>query len=426
MLTSVERRLLSLEESAPPNIWIPDRHRRSTEAYMRDLEDFHLSVRKDDQTGRYRAEVVERQKPSVKVWWGKDFESRFAACNAAIRKAQERLDPSLPRTPRILTPNQKAVDETEPAYVIGQVALGQGLGQELNGWISKLTAGAPTIYDKAMDSVYNATGIGGSLHRQFDGSHTILGAFQAARNAAPNDSILQELSGTAKGLLKDSVTPRGLPFVTWDQEIYHRAAQAVERYFLISKDTFYKMSSWDVPKVLSGGLALAELAVTWKSGIVKLLSETAGRLIASAAMFKNGVLLLIALPALGKAVYEAVKQNKLNELVPGLLKAGLSVVLASAILALASSVAVTVMGPGIAADLCEIAATYGIPKAVEIAMRHPLGQTAIKAVKTAAQGTVHVASTAWQHTKQAAISFWEWLKGIANWIFGNPQPQPVW
>ena len=426
MLTSVERRLLSLEESAPPNIWIPDRRRRSPEAYMRDLEDFHLSVRKDAQTGRYRAEVVERQKPSIRVWWGKDFESRFAACNAAIRKAHERLDPSLPRTPRILTPNQKAVDETEPAYVIGQVALGQGLGQELNGWISKLTAGAPTIYDKAMDSVYNATGIGGSLHRQFDGGHTIIGAFRVARDAAPNDSILQELVGTSKGLLKDSVTPRGLPFVTWDQKIYDRAAQAVQQYLLIPKETFYRMTSWNVPSLLGGGFGLLDLAVHWKTGNVKLLSETAGRLIASAAMFKNGVLLLIALPALGKAVYEAVRQNKLNELVPGLLKAGLTVVLASAVLALMTSVAVTVMGPGIAAELCAIAAAYGLAKAVEVAMRHPLGQTAIKAVKTAAQGTVHVASTAWQHTKQAAISFWEWLKGIANWIFGNAQPQPVW
>lgn len=426
MLTSVERRLLNLEESAPPNIWIPDRHRRSPEAYMRDLEDFHLSVRKDAHTGRYRAEVTERQNRRATVWWGKNFESRFAACNAAFRKAQEQIDPSLSRTPHILTPNQKSVDETEPAYIIGQVALGQGLGQELNDWISKLTSGAPTIYDKAMDSVYNATGIGGSLHRQFDGGHTIIGAFRAARDAAPNDSILQELVGTSKGLLKDSVTPRGLPFVTWDQEIYHRAAQAVERYFLISKDTFDKMSSWDVPKVLSGGLGLVDLAVAWKSGSVKLLSETAGRLIASAAMFKNGVLLLIALPALGKAIYEAVKQNKLNDLVLGLLKAGLTVVLASAVLALMTSVAATVIGPGIAAQLCDIAATYGIPKAVEIAMRHPLGEVAAKTVKAVAQGTVRTATTVWQHTKHAAISFWEWLKGIANWIFGNPQPQPVW
>ena len=426
MLTSGERRLLSLEESAPPNIWIPDRHRRSPEAYMRDLEDFHLSVRKDAYTGRYRAEVTERQNRRAKVWWGKDFESRFAACNAAFRKAQEQIDPSLPRTPRILTPNQKAVDETEPAYVIGQVALGQGLGQELNGWISKLTAGAPTIYDKAMDSVYNATRIGGSLHRQFDGGHTIIGAFRAARDAAPNDNILQELVGTSKGLLKDSVTPRGLPFVTWDQKIYDRAAQAVQQYLLIPKETFYRMTSWKVHSLLGGGFGLIDLTVHWKSGNVKLLSETAGRLIASAAMFKNGVLLLIALPALGKAVYEAVRQNKLNELVTGLLEAGLTVALASAVLALMTSVAATVIGPGIATQLCAIAATYGIPKAVEIAMRHPLGEVAAKTVKAVAQGTVHVASAAWQHTKQAAISFWEWLKGIANWIFGNPQPQPVW
>ena len=425
MLTTEERRLLRLEESAPPNIWIPDRHRRSPEAYMRDLGDFHLSVRKDAPTGQYRAEVTERRSPHPRVWWGKDFESRFAACNAAVRKAQEQIDPSLPRTSRILTPNQKAVDETEPAYVIGQVALGQGLGQELNGWISTLTAGAPTIYDKAMDSVYNATRVGGGLHRQFDGGHTIIGAFRSARDAAPNNSILQELVGASKGLLKDSVTPRGLPFVTWDQEIYHRAAQAVERYLLISKDTFYKMTSWNVPQVLSGGLGLVDLAAAWKSGSVRRLSETAGRLIASAATFRNGVLLLIALPALGKAIYEAKKQNRLNELVPGLLKAGLSVVLATAILSLASSVAVAVVGPGIAANLCAIAATYGIAKVVEIAMRHPLGEAAVNAAKTVARGTARVASTAWQHTKQAAISFWEWLKGVASWMFGNPQLQPA-
>ena len=432
MITAEERRLATLEESAPPNIWIPDRRRRSSEAYMRDLRDFHLSVRRDDDTGRYRAEVLERQNRNVRVWWGKDFETQFAACHAATRachaatrKAQEQIDPSVPRTGRILTPNQKAVDETEPAYVIGQTALGLGLGDELNSWIVKLTDGAPTIYDKAMDSVYNATHIGGGLHRQFDGRHTILGAFHAARDASPNDSILQELGGTAKGLLKDSVTPRGLPLVTWDQDVYRRAAQAVERYLLLPKETFYKITSWNVPQALGAGLGVIDLASSWKTRNVKDLSETAGRLIASAMVFKNGVLLLVALPALGKAIYEAVKQNKLDDLIPGLAKAGLSVGIMTAIMVLVSSAAAQIVGPGIVPTLIGIVASYGIAKAVQIAMRYPVAQAAVRKVEVASHAARSAVTTAWQYSKRAVISFWQWLKGVAVGILGNPGTQPV-
>ena len=423
MMDNEEKRLIKLEKTAPENIWIPDRGRRSPEAYMRDMDDFHLSIRMDPDNYLYRAEVVERQNRNARVWWGKDFQTRFAACHAATRKAQEQMDPSLPRTSRILTRNQKAVDETEPAYVIGQAVLNMSMGDELNQWIGKLTDGAPTIYDRAMDSVYNTTHVGGNLHRQFDGGHTIIGAFQAARYASPNDSILQELAGTAKGLLKDSATSRGLPFATWTPDIYFRAAQAVEKHLLIPKKTFYSMTSWNVPKALSAGIGLAELAMHWKSRDVRKLGEIAGRLITSATVFKNGVLLLVALPALGKAVFEGARQNRLGELVGSLAEAGINVGIMVAIMALTSSVAAAVLGPGIVPQLVAIAATWGIAKLAQTAMESTIGKAVARTTRAAVRKVTE--SRPVQFAKRVAISFWSWLKGVAASIFGGDRPRTV-
>ena len=84
----------------------------------------------------------------------------------------------------------------------------------LNAWLQDIVKGTPTIYDKAMDSVYNATRMGGGDHRLFDGGHTIAGAFQAVRNASPDDSIFEEAAGFLQALAREATTPRGLPLVT--------------------------------------------------------------------------------------------------------------------------------------------------------------------------------------------------------------------
>lgn len=65
----------------------------------------------------------------------------------------------------------------------------------LNGWLQDMVDGVPTIYDRAMDTNYITARIGGGNHRLFDGGHSIAGAFQAARNASPEDSILEEAAG---------------------------------------------------------------------------------------------------------------------------------------------------------------------------------------------------------------------------------------
>lgn len=109
-----------------------------------------------------------------------------------------------------------------------QGILATDLAGDLNSWIGKLADGPVTIYDRAMDAEYLSTHVGGSLHRLFDGGHTVTGAFKAARDASPDDNIIQEAWGTVLGLFRDGVTPRGLPIFSWDKDAFDGIASTLD------------------------------------------------------------------------------------------------------------------------------------------------------------------------------------------------------
>ena len=92
-----------------------------------------------------------------------------------------------------------------------QGLLASNLAGATNDLVQEMVKGVPTIYDKAMDAKFIETGIGGANHRLFDGGHTVWGAFTAAREASPDDNLIQEALGTVQGLLRDVSTPKGSP-----------------------------------------------------------------------------------------------------------------------------------------------------------------------------------------------------------------------
>lgn len=403
MLTAEERRLATLEESAPPHIWIPDRRRQSSEAYMREYDDFHLSVVRNDKTGVYTADVfVGRDRKNRVLPWLGEFETRFAACNAAVRRAEEQKYPRVrypdrPRMGRILTQNQRAVDETEPAYVIGQSALGLSAVNPRENWIPELCDGAPGIYYKAIEGIRAAVR-GGGNQWQLVGKSSTIASFQSASKATPNDNILKEIGGTSTD-----------GFIAWSERVYQHAVQAVEQYRLITPETFLRMTSWGVPLKIGAKFGLATLAQTWKSGNVQMLSETVSRLIGSATVFSNRVQLMIALPMLGKAVYEAVQQNRLTDFVSGLATTGLATGITNAIFALASACAYTVM-PSVGPLFVEAVRYLGLESIVQNVVEYIL-PTTLRAVATAAVKTA-------QYVQQTTTTFWGWLKDAWNWLKG--------
>lgn len=101
-------------------------------------------------------------------------------------------------------------------------------------WLKDLLeAGAavstPTAWDRAMDAVYNAGREHGNLHRLFDGGHSIKGALEAGWDAVPDANWMENVGGTLSAIWRDSVTPKGMPFVTLSRDWYNEATSVASR-----------------------------------------------------------------------------------------------------------------------------------------------------------------------------------------------------
>jgi len=133
-----------------------------------------------------------------------------------------------------------------------------GLSQDtLRQWLENLAESTASAYDKAMDATYLKTNIGGGNHRMFDGGHDLAGAFEAAQNAKPDDSFIQEVAGYAGGLWRDLVTVQGLPFVTWPKAQYEACAQWVSQTIPgASRSWFYDLCSFDAVELAGASLGV--------------------------------------------------------------------------------------------------------------------------------------------------------------------------
>ena len=94
-----------------------------------------------------------------------------------------------------------------------------------------------TVYDKAIDSVFLTAGTGGSrLHHLVDGQHDLFGAFIAAKGASADDSLAQEIFGTAAHLSKDLFSKMGLPVFSIEADAYRSGSSWVQDNLGISKE----------------------------------------------------------------------------------------------------------------------------------------------------------------------------------------------
>jgi len=77
-------------------------------------------------------------------------------------------------------------------------ALGWKDNSEFSKWLTEhLSNQRETIASKAMDAEYLRTHIGGSWHRLYDGGHTLVGSWNAVRDALPDLDTLDQLGAWA-------------------------------------------------------------------------------------------------------------------------------------------------------------------------------------------------------------------------------------
>ncbi len=202
----------------------------------------------------------------------------------------------------------------------GQALLVSNLSKEINGLVKNVVGGSTTIYDKAMDAEYIATNIGGGYHRLFDGGHTIIGAFRAARAESHDDNIIQEALGTMQGLLRDVSTPNGLPLANWDYETYQRVADSLDSNFHIPKAWFYDLNTYDAAELLGSAIGVVAVIFHWNRGDTEEFAKLVGGMGLSAVFTANPLLLVVTVVAMARSFHIARRTGEYEEFVDGLIK----------------------------------------------------------------------------------------------------------
>lgn len=223
-------------------------------------------------------------------------------------------------------------------------ASGHGLAQRLAELINTPNT---TVYDKAIDSVYLSLHTGGSkLHHLVDGQHDIFGAFEAASKALPDDSLWQEIMGTAQHLGKDLFSVSGLPVVSLEPGQFHAMSTWLNEHLHIPKDWLGDMLQINSLELFSGVLSTAAVVVGCKQKDVKKLAELAAASGLAGALAANPISMCAAAIALTMAWKQ--QQEGSAELKRGLLvgagTSGAAMATGTAVAALGSGALCTVGG----------------------------------------------------------------------------------
>ncbi len=234
----------------------------------------------------------------------------------AVRDAAKRVSDAGNATARRLR------IESTASFILstGQALLATNLSNEINGIVQNLVSGSATIYDRAMDAQYIATGIGGAHHRLFDGGHTIIGAIRAGHSASPDDNIIQEALGTMQGLLRDVSTPNGLPLANWDYDTYQRVADSLESNFHIPRSWFYDLNTYDVADLLGSSIGVVAVIFHWNRGDTEEFAKLVGGMGLSAVFSANPLLLVVTVVAMARAFHIARRSGEYTEFVDGQFK----------------------------------------------------------------------------------------------------------
>lgn len=260
-----------------------------------------------------------------------DAGSKVVSATAALSQgARRRAEDAAATAQRLGNETTRAWEAT--ASVAGQLMAGtqtllaSSLATDLNDLLQAMVKGSTTIYDKAMDANYLdpllRSDLGGSYHRLFDGGHTLGGAFRAARDASPDDTVMQETLGAIQGLLRDGTTPRGLPLANWDKGTFDSVAGLLESTFGIPKAWFYDLNTYDAAELLGGTVGAIALIFGWNRADTETFAKLVGSMGLSAAMSANPLLLVVTVVALARSVHKARQTGEYAEFVDGQLKGG--------------------------------------------------------------------------------------------------------
>lgn len=186
-------------------------------------------------------------------------------------------------------------------------------------WLaSVINTANTTAYDKAIDSVYLNTHLGGAkLHHLIDGQHDIIGAFKAASDALPDDSLLSEIFGTAGHLLKDLFSVSGIPIISINPDTYRQNSTWISEHLGVSKSWQGDLLQINALELFGGTLSIVSSIFALKKDDKKLLSEICASSFISGIACANPIALIASIVALA---YSIKKKSNKADLLEGFCK----------------------------------------------------------------------------------------------------------
>ena len=193
------------------------------------------------------------------------------------RIASEKLsDPTLQQ--QLKDSVSKGASKFSDAAIKGSGVIGIFLADNsLLKHLETLTKSASTAYDKALDSEYLKTHIGGGDHRLFDGGHDVFNAWDRVKDALPDDSFDQEVLGYISSLWKDLSTSKGLPFTTVSKDSFESWVNTTSEWIPgMDRKYLYDLLSFDAYELLSTGLGAVGVLFALKKADQEKLAELLG------------------------------------------------------------------------------------------------------------------------------------------------------
>ena len=186
-------------------------------------------------------------------------------------------------------------------------------------WAESITKSASTIYDKALDSEYFKTHIGGANHRLFDGGHDIFSAWNKVKDASSTDSFTQEVMGYASALWKDGTTIKGLPFFSiTDKANYDEWAEKITQWIPgVDKKYLYDLLSFDAGEILGTTIGIIGIFLNFKKQDKEKFSEILGSMGIISLIHANPIMGVCCIVTIAWAFYKKKNLNK-----KGLIKGG--------------------------------------------------------------------------------------------------------
>lgn len=177
-------------------------------------------------------------------------------------------------------------------------------------YLETLTASAATNFDKALDSRYLETAMGGGNHRLFDGGHTLGGAWSNISKMCVDTgcSTSEQINGYFGSLWKDVTTPKGLPFMTMEKQTYDSLADKLSNYG-ISRNWTYDALSYDALEIIGAGISAAAVVYFLKTEQIEELSQALGAMGIVSVVSANPLLALVMISSVAYAIATGTDLN---------------------------------------------------------------------------------------------------------------------